>query len=132
MLTVHVESSPSPQSAKSGRAGDPGPATVTLQCHGRLVMGVEAETLRCIVTARTERHVVVDLHHVYGIDAAGLGLLAELHCWARQRAGWLSITRPSPCARRLLSLTALDSVLDIERSQAQAEFIPCERRAMTA
>ena len=117
MLTVHLESSP--------------PA-VTLLCHGRIVLGVEAETLRCIATSRTERRVIVDLEHVYGMDAAGLGLLAELHCWARQRAGWLTITRPSPCVQRLVSLTGLDSVLDIERPQAQAVVIPCERSAMTA
>ena len=129
MLTVHVESSPSLQHDNAGR---PGPPAVTLLCHGRLVAGLEAETLRRIATARTERRVVVDLHHVYGMDAAGLGLLAELHCRARQRAGRLSIARPSPWVQRLMSLTALDSVLDIERSQAQAEFIPCERSAMIA
>jgi anti-anti-sigma factor len=117
MLTVHVESSP---------------PTVTLLCHGRIVLGVEAETLRCIATARTERCVVVDLHHVYAIDAAGLGLLIDLHCWARERAGWLYITRPSPCVQRLASLTGLDSVLDIERPQAQSDVTRCERSAMTA
>ena len=117
MLTVHVESSP---------------PTVTLLCHGRLVLGLEAETLRCIATSRAERHVVVDLQHVHGMDAAGLGLLVGLHCWARERAGCLSIARPSPCVQRLVSLTGLDSVLDIERPQAHAKFIPCERSAMTA
>ena len=132
MLTVHVESSSSAQHANAGQPGRPGPPTVTLLCRGRLVLGVQSETLRCIATARTERHVVLDLHHVYGMDAAGLGLLAQLHCWARNRAGCLSITRPSPRVRHLLSLTALDSVLDIERLPAQAEFIPRERSAMTA
>jgi anti-anti-sigma factor len=117
MLTVHVENSP---------------ATVKLLCHGRIVLGVEAETLRRIATARTERRVVVDLYHVNGIDAAGLGLLVELHCWARQRAVWFSITRPSPCVQRLVSLTGLDAVLDIERVPEQADRIRYERSAMTA
>jgi HptB-dependent secretion and biofilm anti anti-sigma factor len=132
MLTVHVESSPTAQHANIGRAGYPGPPTVTLLCHGRIVLGVETETLRCIATSRQERRVVVDLYHVHGIDAAGLGLLVELHCWARQRAGWLSITRPSPCVRRLVALTGLNSVLDIELTPVQADLIPCERSAMTA
>ncbi len=105
---------------------------VTLLCHGRIVLGVEAETLRCIATSRTERRIVIDLQHVYGMDAAGLGLLVALHCWARQHAVWLNVTRPSPCVQRLVSLTGLDSVLDIERSPAQVDFIPCERNAMTA
>ena len=132
MLTVQVESSPSSQHANAGRAGDPGPPTVILLCHGRIVLGLEAETLRCIATARAERHVVVDLQHVHGMDAAGLGLLAKLHCWARERAGCFSITRPSPEVQRLLTLTALDQVLDIERTPAHAAFVPCERSAMTA
>ncbi len=132
MLTVHVENSSSAQRANTGRAKDPGPPTVTLVCHGRIVLGVEAETLRCIAISRQERRVVVDLQHVYGMDAAGLGLLAELHCWARQRAGRLSITRPSPCVQRLVSLTGLDSVLDIERSLLHDDRIRCERSAMTA
>jgi anti-anti-sigma factor len=117
MLTVQVESSP---------------PTVRLLCHGRIVLGVEAETLRWIATSRQERHLVIDLHHVHGMDAAGLGLLAELHCRARQRAGCLSITRPSPGVQRLMSLTGLDSVLDIARWLTHDDVIPCERSAMTA
>ena len=117
MLTVHLESSPS---------------TITLLCHGRIVLGVEAETLRRIAMARTERRVVVDLQDVHAMDASGLGLLAELHCWARERAVWLSIARPSPCVQRLVALTCLDSVLDIERAQVHPEFIPRQRSAMTA
>lgn len=117
MLTVHLESSP---------------PTITLLCHGRIVFGVEAETLRRIATSRTERRVVVDLQHVHAMDAAGLGLLAELHCWARERAVWLSITRPSSCVQRLVALTCLDSVLDIEKAGPHVDLISRERSAMTA
>jgi hypothetical protein len=67
MLTVNVHS---------------GLSAVTLLCHGRIVLGLEAETLRCIVTARPEYRVIVDLQDVYRLDACGLGLLVELHCWA--------------------------------------------------
>ncbi len=69
MLTVNVQSSP--------------PA-VTLLCHGRIVLGVEAETLRCMAISRPERQVVVDLQGVYAMDAAGLGLLAS--CTAGRRS----------------------------------------------
>lgn len=117
MLTVHLESSP---------------PTIKLLCHGRIVFGGEAETLRRIAMARTERRVVVDLQSVHAIDAAGLGLLAELHCWARERAVWLSISRPSPCVQRLVALTGLDSVLDIEKLAAHVDLISRERSAMTA
>lgn len=118
MLTVHVQSSP---------------PRVTLLCHGRIVMGVEAETLRCIATSRAERRVVVDMQQVYGLDAAGLGLLVELHCWARERGDRLALAHPSASTRRLLALTGLDSVLEIEGSAAGQEFAPQpERSAMTA
>ncbi len=61
------------------------PGTVQLLCSGRIVLGVESETLRCLAIGRAEPRLILDLRHVDAIDAAGLGLLAELHCWARQR-----------------------------------------------
>jgi anti-anti-sigma factor len=116
MLTVNVQSAP---------------PTVTLLCHGRIVLGVEAETLRCIATSRPERRVVIDLRDVYGMDASGLGLLVELYCHARQRSGCLSIANPSPRVRHLMAMTNLESVLAFQVLEEE-DFDPCERRAMTA
>lgn len=104
---------------------------VVLSCCGRIVLGVEAETLRCIAMARPERRVVLDLQGVEEMDAAGLGLLVELHCRARQRAGELRIANASPRVRRLMALTSLDSVLEIDGLR-MASSIEDERRAMTA
>jgi anti-anti-sigma factor len=132
MLTVHVEGLPSPHQENTGRAWDAGPLTVTLRCQGRIVLGVEAETLRCLATARTEGRVVLDLQDVCGMDAAGLGLLAELHCRARQRTAWLSIRRPSPCVQRLLGLTGLQAVLNVELAPSALEHVSRQRSAMTA
>ncbi len=81
--------------------------------------------------ARPERRVVLDLQDVDEMDAAGLGLLVELHCRARQRAGELRITNASPRVRRLMALTNLDSVLEIEGLRMQSG-VEEERRAMTA
>ena len=89
------------------------PPVVTLVCSGRLVLGVEAETLRCMTTSRPEHDVQLEMSRVNRIDAAGLGLLVELHHWARQRAASLTITNPLQAAYRLLSLTSLDRVLQI-------------------
>lgn len=116
MLTVNVQSAP---------------PTVTLLCQGRIVLGVEAETLRCIAASRPECHVVIDLRDVYGMDASGLGLLVELYCRARERSGCLSVANPSPLVRRLMALTNLESVLEFEGLQDE-DLDPCERRAMTA
>ncbi len=107
------------------------PPAVTLVCSGRLVLGVEAETLRCMATARPECNVSLELSRVHSIDAAGLGLLVELHHWMRQRAASLTIANPSPAASRLLALTSLDRVLHITGSDSvgrQSE----EWRTMTA
>jgi anti-anti-sigma factor len=116
MLTVNVHS---------------GLSVVTLLCHGRIVLGLEAETLRCIVTARPEYRVIVDLQDVYRLDACGLGLLVELHCWAQQRAGELRITNPTSQVRRLFALTNLESVLEIGPA-CERELDAAGQRAMTA
>lgn len=105
------------------------PSAVTLACSGRIVLGVEAETLRCIASSRPEQRIDIDLERVHAIDAAGLGLLVELHCWARQHRRELAILNPSVQARRLMALTNLESVFDI-RSVRGLEL--SEQEAMTA
>jgi anti-anti-sigma factor len=92
---------------------------------------MEAETLRCIASSRPERRVVLDLRDVDGMDASGLGLLVELHCRARQKSGWLAIANPSPCVRRLMAMTNLESVLEFE-SLEEEDLGANQRRAMTA
>jgi anti-anti-sigma factor len=86
---------------------------VTLQCTGRLVLGVEAETLRCMATSRHEKCLTLDLRGICALDAAGLGLLVELQCWAQHHKKSLRIVKPSACVRRLIALTNLHSVLQI-------------------
>jgi len=110
------------------------PPVVKLLCSGRIVLGVEAETLRCMATSRPERRVVVDLQQIHAMDAAGLGLLVELHCRAQQRAGLLTVANPSSCVRRLMALTNLESVLHVAGSAGTriADDDEGERCAMTA
>jgi len=110
------------------------PPMVTLYCSGRVTLGLEAETLRCITLARSERHVSLNLSEVHGLDAAGLGLLVELHQWAQQRSGRLSISNPSVPAQRVIALTRLDRVLHIvgELAMADAAGEANEWQTMTA
>jgi anti-anti-sigma factor len=89
------------------------PPAVTLFCAGRMTLGVEAETLRCVATSRSERHLLLEMSKVHGIDAAGLGLLVELHHWARRRSANLIVVNPSLRTHRMLALTRLDQVLNI-------------------
>ena len=110
------------------------PTAATLFCFGRIVLGIEAETLRCLALARSECSLVLDLNNVYVMDAAGLGLLVELLCRAQERAGSLTIANPSYRVRRLLELTGLQSIMTI------ADYFPTEmmcdedarQQAMTA
>ena len=109
------------------------PPVVKLYCAGRIVLGVEAETLRCMAASRPERNMVVDLQQVQAIDAAGLGLLVELHCRALEKAGDFSVANPSPCVRRLMALTNLESVLQFDEAvDFELACGPSMGRAMTA
>jgi len=86
---------------------------VTLRCSGKIVLGLEAETLRCMAMSRRESCITLDLSGIRALDAAGLGLLVELQCWAKQENKALRIAAPSPCVRKLIALTNLHSVLQI-------------------
>jgi len=113
--------------------------TVTLRCSGKLVLGWEAETLRYMAKSRTEACLILDLSGVQTVDAAGLGLLVELHCWARHGNRVLTVMNPSASVRKLFWLTNLQSVFEIAHSpeaeladaagEAKSRFV---RREMTA
>ena len=102
---------------------------VTLRCSGRIVLGLEAETLRCMATSRTENCLTLDLSGIRTLDAAGLGLLVELQCWAKHRKKALRIVKPSACVRRLLALTNLQSVLQVAGSARFDGVEECDRAA---
>jgi anti-sigma B factor antagonist len=74
---------------------------------------------------------VLDLHQVQALDAAGIGLLVDLHCRAQQRERSVTVSNPSPRVRRLLSLTSLDSLLQFSDLDA-LELALTGERAMSA
>jgi anti-anti-sigma factor len=59
--------------------------------------------------------VVVDLRNVSFIDSSGLGVLIACHKRARRESCRLVLRAPSHRVARLLAVTTLDRVLDIER-----------------
>lgn len=89
----------------------------TLVCSGRLVLGVEIETLRTMVQSRKEKHIRIDLSAVEKIDASGLGLLVELQHWARQVRRTLTLTNLSEDVLRLVNITKLDDTLGISKAE---------------
>jgi anti-anti-sigma factor len=107
---------------------------VTMHCSGKIVLGLEAETLRFMVTSRNEKCLTLDLSGIDALDAAGLGLLVELQCWATQENKALQILKPSRCVRRLITLTHLHSVLQLGDCEKSDTFDQhgCEAYAMGA
>ena len=97
------------------------PEAATLRCIGRIVLGVESEILRCMAESRGEACLVLDLARVHAMDAAGLGLLVELHCEALRRKRAMKIVRASRPVCTLMALTSLHSVLDVSGCE-EAEF----------
>jgi len=87
--------------------------TATLYCRGRIVFGMELETLRSITMSRPESVLVIDLADVETVDASGLGLLVELQHWAVTDGRTLRFTNASEFVARLVVLTRLYSVLGI-------------------
>lgn len=85
----------------------------TLVCSGRLVLGVETETLRTMVQSRREKHIRVDLAAVDKIDASGLGLLVELQVWAHDGGRTLTLANLSEDVWRLVIITKLYESLEI-------------------
>ncbi len=106
---------------------------VTLRCVGRLVLGLEAETLRCMVTTRPEPVVHVDLSGIRAIDAAGLGLLLKLRGEAREKGKALTVVKPSRCVSRLLTLLNLQQALEVAGAGGMDEpSLPDRRKVMSA
>lgn len=69
---------------------------------------------------RREKVVILDLHQVRSIDAAGLGLLVELHRVLRSSGRQLTLARVSRTVRRTIRLVKLDRVLNVECGHAVA------------
>lgn len=90
---------------------------VTLRCAGRLVRGEESGIL-CAALRYRGRDIALDLERVEAIDAAGLGALISL-----QAAGvYLRLLNPTRAVLEILRMTQMDSIFEIEESQASAKF----------
>jgi anti-anti-sigma factor len=105
--------------------------TAILHCSGRIVFGLEAETLRSIAKTRTERHLHLDLENVEAIDACGLGLLVELQHWAAREHRSLTFVNASHFVLRLILLTGLQRVLAVPLHEIR-NYRPLDRTAAPA
>ncbi|MCW3818170.1 STAS domain-containing protein [Micromonospora sp. DR5-3] len=64
--------------------------------------------------------VVIDLSGCRHVDAAGIGLLLDLHRRMTRRQGTLKLRDPNPRIRRILEMARLDQVLPILDTSGRA------------
>lgn len=88
---------------------------IVVQCHGRIVYRDEAVALSCLVGEILKKgsKLVLDISGVSSMDSAGIGELALLQSWARERQAELKCAGANALVQALLELTKLDSVLDV-------------------
>ena len=93
-----------------------------VHCQGRIVYRDEAAALSRVVGDVLENtdKIVLDLSGVSAMDSAGIGELALLQTWARDKKADLKYAGPNSFVRSLLDLTNLDSVLEIHPSVHEA------------
>jgi anti-anti-sigma factor len=78
---------------------------VVFRCIGRIVFG-ECHILRHAVFSHPYIEIaVLDLGEITAIDAAGLGLLVELHKWAAAKRMQLKLLNLTPYVANLLNMT---------------------------
>jgi anti-anti-sigma factor len=84
-----------------------------------LLRGQEHSLLPYALPAVERGDLVLDLHQVEQIDAAGLGMLAVLHDCAAQCGHTLRLLNPTARVCQLLRLTRLDAVFSETDSESE-------------
>jgi anti-anti-sigma factor len=98
---------------------------IVFRCAGRIGLG-ECHILRHAVFSHPHIAIaVLDMAEVTAIDAAGLGLLVELHNWALAKRMQLKLLNLTPRVTNLLDMTHLTPIFDVFGS-GRGPLWPCE------
>jgi anti-sigma B factor antagonist len=62
-------------------------------------------------------HLIVDVAEMTFIDSSGLSALVHAHRQAADAGGSMTVRRPSPTLKRLLSITHLETVLVVDDAE---------------
>jgi anti-sigma B factor antagonist len=91
---------------------------IVVHCQGRIVYRDEAAALSRLVGEILEHanKLILDLSGVSSMDSAGIGELALLQTWTQEKNAELKCSGPNTLVQTLLSLTNLDSVLEVHPS----------------
>src|SRR5215831_19644629 len=90
--------------------------TTNIWCRGRIVFGDHLELLRVAILSQTTPQVTLDLSKVHLIDAAGLGVLVDLHQRFQYAGRRMELTGPMPFVHYVMRITCLDTVFHIVRN----------------
>ena len=103
---------------KNRRIGD----VTVVTCSGRIVAGVEANTLLDHVKSLipSQRDLILHLGDVNFIDSSGLGTMVRLLTSARAARGDLKLCNMTPGVSKAFRLTSLHSVFDAHESESDA------------
>lgn len=95
---------------------------IIVHCQGRIVYRDEAAALSRVVgeILHGGSKLVLDLSGVNSMDSAGIGELALLQTWARERNAEFRCAGANELVRTLLNLTNLDSVVVMHETLDEA------------
>lgn len=94
---------------------------LVVRCKGRLIFGDGTHLLAAMVgrALAERRHALLDLANVEAMDAAGLGVLAEMAATASAAGGEIRLCNVPGHIASLLSLTHLTQALECHPSEAE-------------
>lgn len=96
------------------RSGD----NVILRCTGRLVAGQGLKHLYSTAIAQQAAGLVLDFEEIRTLDAAGIGTLLRIRQWCGSQEMSLKLINLNQRVREVLSLTALDSVMELQSGES--------------
>lgn len=85
-----------------------------------LASSLELAELSNVIRLEKDSKVLIDLSRVSRIDSTGLGVLMNCYCHAVKNAGELKLLNADAPVRRVLSVTKIDSVLQMFEDEAAA------------
>jgi anti-anti-sigma factor len=85
-----------------------------------LASSLELAELSNVIRVQKDTKVLIDLSKVSRIDSTGLGVLMNCYCHAVKNAGALKLLNADAPVRRVLSVTKIDSVLQMFEDEGAA------------
>lgn len=97
-------------------------AVTVISCHGRIMFGDEANTLRDFLrqTLTETPRIVLNLAGVTYIDSGGLGTLVGVYSSARAAGADIKLTGLGQRLRDVLQITKLATVFEVFDSEQEA------------